>query len=467
MSEWWLGNNGNVLTYNGKGMISSDRIPYVDIKCPQGFDPEAAGCGKPYGHWSIVDTPQNIWRYECKFDNWRELFYNNRNANVGDFWVSDGYYHSESDYDLFEVVGSGNCDLVVRMEGMFRDCEGLRSCVTINTHNCINLSAMFSECDSLVEVPYLDTANCLDFNNFVVNCPSLKRINPNIDLHNGRSFWWFAYGCEKLEEVPTFDLRNADDTFQGSYARRGGNDHMFTFCHSLEYIHLIGGAGMKYLGGMFMHTGVPMSQGGVGGNLVIDWEDCYLPLVIGNEVDPDTSYTTAMFTQGVAGLDAAYESVTTLNFPNLYYNADMYFPSARKYEDILMPKINGWYTHRLGVPRDCTQIGTIDFSNGTDVFTPGAPIPMINEAFSDMFRANTGLTKFPDVRWPSTGSYNFSQTFMGMVNVNAGAYDMYQSMSSAGIARTHEACFYHTGLNTTNGRADLLQIPSDWKGGNY
>lgn len=436
MSNYLLANDqGKVFTYNGHGLINSDRVPYIDIKCPSGFDPESEGCGKSYGHWEIVDRSQNIWRYTCKFANWRNLFYDNRTRNAGDFQHGDGD---------FECVGAGNTDLVTGMAGLFRNCTGLTSCATIDTHNCIDLSAMFAECEYLLEVPYLDTAYNRDFNNFVVNCHRLVKVNQDINTSNGRSYWWFAYGCESLTELPVIDLTNADDSYQNPYARRGGCDHMFTFCESLEYVHIIGGSNISNFCGMFILTGSGAQHSAK--NLVIDWEDCYLPLVTGDETDPDGGYAYGMFDDyGNTGM-ARYKSISSFSMPYLRHNVDKYFPAADKYGNVTMPRVNE--ISGLRFPITCTEVGSIDFSNAT-----------MN--YGQLFMGCTQLKQFPDVQFPTSGSYDFTSTFYDMTSVGAGAYAMYQKLVP--IASSYSRCFHNTGINTSEGQQDLAQIPQSWK----
>lgn len=450
MSQWYLAKDGDVLIHNGKGLTISDRIPYIDIQCPQGFDPEAEGCGKPYGHWSLVDSAMNVWRFECKYSIWHDLFYNNRHAGSGDFKHTDGD---------FRCVGSGNTDLIIQMDGLFRNCDGLVSCVTIDTQNCINLSAMFAECRYLTEVPYLNTSSNMDFNNFVVSCERLTKINEDIDTSNGRCFWWMCYGCYELQTVPTIDLRKADDTWQSEFSRRGGNDHMFTFCPSLKYVHLIGGAGISNVSEMFLmqYYAWPNKPTKV---LTIDWDDCYLPLVTGLGEDGDGVPTYPMFEYYYSSdrPDATYYSVSSIRLPNIAERvADGYVPQAVHLGDINVPAVlrNVRFNH------DLESIGTI-------TLTPSVIRSAIN-TFSSMFEGCTKLTEFPNVVMPTIandaiGKPSLYSMFSGMTNVGAGSYAFYQDLISKGYGSAeHYHTFYNCGINTQEGAADLAQIPSAWK----
>lgn len=449
MSQWYLAKDGDVLIHNNKGLTISDRIPYIDIQCPQGFDPEAEGCGKSYGHWSLVDSAMNVWRFECKYSIWHDLFYNNRERVSGDFKHTDGD---------FRCVGSGNTDLITQMDGLFRNCDGLVSCATIDTQNCINLSAMFAECRYLTEVPYLNTSSNLDFNNFVVSCERLTKINEDIDTSNGRCFWWMCYGCTELQTVPTINLRNANDTWQSEFSRRGGNDHMFTYCPSLKYVHLIGGSGISNLSAMFIM--------GYSANhkptkvLTIDWDDCYLPLVTGFGTDGDGYQTQEMFEHIYSGArpDATYYSVSSISLPNIAQNvAGSYVPQAVHLGDINVPNVSTYVRFN----NDLESIGTITLTPSVI----GSSIP----TFSSMFEGCTKLTEFPNVVMPTISSTAIStpslyRMFYGVTNVGAGSYAFYQDLISKGYGSAeHYQTFTNCGINTPEGAADLAQIPSDWK----
>lgn len=54
-------------------------------------------------------------------------------------------------------------------------------------------------------------------------------------------------------------------------------------------------------------------------------------------------------------------------------------------------------------------------------------------------------------------------TFSGATNVETGALDMYNYLSSLPGITEHGSTFGNCGSNTTSGRAELAQIPSSWK----
>jgi len=468
MSNWYLAKDSDVLMHNNKALTVSDRIPYIDIKCPDGFDPQAAGCGKYYGSWTQINVSDNVWRFSCKYSKWHDLFYNNRATGRGDFLKKDGD---------FECVGSGNTDLIIYMDGLFRECTGLVSCVTIDTKNCVNLSAMFSN-TRLTEIPYLDGSSNLDWNSFAVACHYLRHVNENIDTSAGKSFWrMFAY-CENLETVPTIDLTNADDTYQSEFSPYPGNFMIFKECKSLTYVHLIGGAGIAAPNGMFYNAGIDSAQ-----KLTIDWDNHYMPLVTGFVLDPDWEDHPQEF-EAIApmfypqtfspGYAATYAKVSDLNFPNLVHGPWRFFPSAKWVGNITMPniRITDSDTHysqpKLIVAGDCTHIGTLDFSNMEYLYGSAWYIP---DKISQLFFDALGLTEFPTVLLPSIPASvptdrrpDIMYIFCNMRNVGSGAYAFYQELVSKGYDRSlHPYAFSNCGINTQEGSADLAQIPSDWK----
>lgn len=448
MSNWYLAKDTKVLKHNNKGLTVSDRIPYIDIQCPAGFDPQAEGCGKSYGSWTQISVSNNVWRFSCKYSKWHDLFYSNRVSGRGDFQATDGY---------FRCVGSGNTDLVIYMDGLFRQCTGLRYCETIDTSNCVNLSAMFAECESLLVIPYLDTTNNLDFNNFAVSCYQLESVDAHIDTSNGRCFWWMFFGCTSLETVPTIDLRNASETWQSEFSRRGGCDHMFTGCYALRYVHLIGGAGISCPSGMFYRVNYQADP-----QLEIVWDQCNLPLVTGAVPDQDGFAAEPMFS------DYTIYSISSISFPNLVDNTPYYFPKALKYGDIYMPKVVYNYTGSgwdFKFPTRVYEIGSIDFGHEQ-------PLTRSTDLYSEMFKECDRLTEFPDIKMPALGSGVTAKTwymFYHAYSVSGGAYDFYLDLVSKGYgnqtAEYHRNTFTDCGIGDYYGSQDLAKIPNDWKGG--
>lgn len=63
-----------------------------------------------------------------------------------------------------------------------------------------------------------------------------------------------------------------------------------------------------------------------------------------------------------------------------------------------------------------------------------------------------------------TNVTTMTYSFYKCTNVKSGALSLYQQAINKSITVTyHEGTFYNCGSNTTSGRAELAQIPNDWK----
>lgn len=54
-------------------------------------------------------------------------------------------------------------------------------------------------------------------------------------------------------------------------------------------------------------------------------------------------------------------------------------------------------------------------------------------------------------------------TFYNCINVESGILALYQQVSTQSNIPYHSEAFYNCGSNTETGRAELAQLPSDWK----
>lgn len=95
-----------------------------------------------------------------------------------------------------------------------------------------------------------------------------------------------------------------------------------------------------------------------------------------------------------------------------------------------------------------TELPLLDFSSVTYAYG------MCNNC-----RALRHIPLFNTATWVNV-QYAFHQCY----NVESGALALYNRMSSQAVPPTnHIATFYMTGIDTDTGRAELEQIPSDWK----
>lgn len=95
-----------------------------------------------------------------------------------------------------------------------------------------------------------------------------------------------------------------------------------------------------------------------------------------------------------------------------------------------------------------TEVALFDTSSVTD--------------FTAIFNSCSNLTSIPN--FPTDSATKCNDAFNSTVNVESGALNMYQKLSSRiSDYSDYSHCFYGCGSNTTTGAAELAQIPSDWK----
>lgn len=95
-----------------------------------------------------------------------------------------------------------------------------------------------------------------------------------------------------------------------------------------------------------------------------------------------------------------------------------------------------------------TEVPLFDTSNVTDM--------------QGMFSNCSNLKKIP--LFNTSKAVNVKYIFIECVNVESGLLALYQQMISQTNPPTeYSEAFYHCGINTVNGAAELVQIPSDWK----
>lgn len=81
---------------------------------------------------------------------------------------------------------------------------------------------------------------------------------------------------------------------------------------------------------------------------------------------------------------------------------------------------------------------------------------------AQMFYGCSNLTSLP--LFDTSSVTDMGQAFYGCENVEHGALALYQQASSQSVPPAqHSGTFRDCGDNTTTGRAELEQIPSDWK----
>lgn len=79
----------------------------------------------------------------------------------------------------------------------------------------------------------------------------------------------------------------------------------------------------------------------------------------------------------------------------------------------------------------------------------------------NMFLDCSSLSAIPDFKIEQ--AENVESMFLRCYNVETGIKSLYDKLSVLPSITSHEDVFYYCGINTTQGAAELAQIPNDWK----
>ncbi len=205
--------------------------------------------------------------------------------------------------------------------------------------------------------------------------------------------------------------------------------------------------------------------------------------------DTATRYETATLVSGTTDVYDVYESGTDLS---------QMFSGSNNVIEVLGANTSGvttmermfWYCKSLtnvalfdtsniqymnGMFYNCTSLTNVPLFDTSNVISMGyvfygctalQSVPLFDTSsvtnMSQMFYNCTSLTNVP--LFDTSSVTNMSQMFRGCTNVQSGALALYQQASSQTNPPTnHSRTFYNCGKNTTTGKAELAQIPSDWK----
>ena len=80
----------------------------------------------------------------------------------------------------------------------------------------------------------------------------------------------------------------------------------------------------------------------------------------------------------------------------------------------------------------------------------------------NLFRNCSGLTALPTFNFTNKIKY-VGSAFNNCKNVRTGITAAYKSITSVNSSPGKTRCFYQCGANTTQGAAELAQIPRTWK----
>lgn len=135
----------------------------------------------------------------------------------------------------------------------------------------------------------------------------------------------------------------------------------------------------------------------------------------------------------------------------------------------------GACTDMYGMFASCTVLTTVPLFNTSSCTNMDSmfnrcsaltTVPLFNTSsctnMESMFYSCSYLASVP--LFNTSSCTNMNNTFYRCVRVQSGALALYQQASSQAIPpSSHSSTFYRCGYNTTSGKAELNQIPSDWK----
>lgn len=179
----------------------------------------------------------------------------------------------------------------------------------------------------------------------------------------------------------------------------------------------------------------------------------------------ETTYETATLVSGTTDVYDVYKSGTS--FRSLLYNSsnvievlganttgitDMYEMFSRCDYLITVPLFDtSNVTNMLRMFNYCEALTSVPLFDTSKVITMEA-----------MFSDCKSLITVPLLNTSNTT--NMNAMFYSCYNVQSGALALYQQASSQTTPPTnHSQTFFSCGSRTTNGAAELAQIPSDWK----
>lgn len=301
---------------------------------------------------------------------------------------------------------------VTTMAYMFSQCYALTTIPLFNTSSVTNMTHMFEKSSALVTIPLLDTSSVTDMEYMFSECTALETI-PLINPHNVTTMKYMFYTCKALTTIPAIDASSATNMYG-----------MFCRCYAL--------------------TDVAMTQTGSATNMGLMFCQCSA-LVNAPALDTHSATRT----------DGMFSSCTLLANVPLYNTSNA----------------TNLSTMFIG----CKQLVTVpcfDTSNATDIHAMFdecdslTTLPLFNTSNVTNMNAFclycTSLTEIP--LFNTSKVTDISSAFEFCYNVQSGMLALYtQASSQANPPTSHRGTFFDCGTNTESGRAELNDIPSDWK----
>lgn len=424
--------------------------PYtIRLKFTDGVIPENIK-----GEWVQISSSPNIWDLTYNYHNWDGLL---------------AIYYPE----LLEVLGANttgvtsmaamfeNCikltsvplfdtSLVTNMADMFYGCEVLTSIPFFDTSNVTMMYAAFEGCKAITTIPQFDTSKVKNMRRMFTNCHALSSV-PLIDTSNVIDMVAMFSSCRSLTTIPLLDTSKATS----AYALFGG-------CTSLTSVPLIDISNVTDTSSMFTGctalTSIPLLDTSSSTNARNMFNGCTslttLPLL-------DTSKVFDFF-------DFCYNCTALTSIPNLDFSSAsnaISIPGTSSTYDGLDQAFYGC-TSLVNIPSSITLGPDLKRLQSTFGKTAIEYLPTMNTSnIGSIQGICSNCTSLKAVPLLDTSSCTrVSSAFDGCVNVESGAYALYQQLSSqTPSVNIHYYTFRNCGSNTTTGAAELAQIPSNWK----
>ena len=357
------------------------------------------------GTWTRVSTTPNIWDFTYSNTNWGR---GSVAANTDVFEVQKRrhwwlYYDSVNDT---LVQYSQNGDPWVHVLGF--NSEG----ITNMSHLFGSYSGGNQGCQGFADVCLFDTSSVTDLSYFMASMTSISYLK-NYDTHNATTLSHAFANTAAANNAVVFDLSSctsASSMFSGSgitsasLSNTGGVtsfDYAFGNCDDLVSVNLFDTSAATTTHGMFS---------GCASLTTVPQFD------ISHSTDVHNMFRNCTQLTSVPLLDTS----SATRFDYMFYNCSA-----------------------------LTAIPLIDTSNAVNMIY--------------MCSYCTSITEVPLLDTSSVN--NVAGMFENCVNVETGALDLYNQLSSQSVPpQYHSYCFKDCGSNTTSGAAELSQIPSSWGG---
>lgn len=410
------------MTYNNKVMsfgatpkwMAFSSEPYMIFQFQSAsFDPTTLSTWDPATHWTRVSTSPNCWK--MTYDNyaWHNVLRD----------TTPSYYGTRSNFtDVPFSVIDADTRGVTDMYYMFHGCNMLTSVAPLQTSLVTDMTCMFTFCYALTTLPAMDTSNVTSMLQFIKQ--SGVTAIPQYNTHNVTTFGSFAEGCVDLVTVPLLDTSSATNL---TYA--------FRYCNSLTSLPQFNTSNVTLMremvagcSSLVTFPALDTSKVGTGGEGSDTWEYAAWGL-----------FENCSSLQTVPSIDLSHCSKLSHLFVNCYSLKQLPALDLSSATDIMYFCCN------------CENLETTaaryDIHNCWD----------INYMFAGCYK----LKAIPELIVGSVAGCN--SAFKDCYKAESGILAAYNALSSQETVPGHRMAFRYCGRDSASGRAELAQIPSDWK----